>query len=100
MASHFLLATACFGAGFLASQLTAWIDLVHFGAFLSQNPHSSFFYLFTGLHALHLLGGIVLLMVVMLRHAPRRELVDVTTYYWHFLGVLWVVLFGTLHLIS
>jgi len=70
------------------------------GAFLAQNPHSSFFYLFTGLHALHLVGGIVALLVVLFRSAPRRELVDVVTYYWHFLGVLWLALFGVLQTIS
>jgi cytochrome c oxidase subunit 3 len=100
MASPLLIVTACLGMAFLASQLSAWRELVHFGAFLAQNPHSSFFYLFTGLHALHLVGGLVLLLVVLLRRAPRRELVDVAAYYWHFLGVLWIVLFGTLRLVS
>jgi cytochrome c oxidase subunit III len=93
MASHFLVATACLGAGFLASQLTAWRELMDQGAFLSQNPHSSFFYLFTGLHGAHLVGGLVALGVVLLAKSKRRELVDVVTYYWHFLGVLWIALF-------
>ncbi len=100
LASRFLIATGCLGAGFLAAQLTAWLELVHGGAFLAQNPHSSFFYLFTGLHAVHLIGGLVALMVVMLRHAPRRELVDVVAYYWHFLGLLWLALFSVLRLVS
>ena len=93
LASHLLLVTACLGVGFLASQLTAWRELIHEGAFLSQNPHSSFFYLFTGLHGAHLIGGLVALFVVVLGKSKRRELVDVTTYYWHFLGVLWIALF-------
>ncbi len=63
------------------------------GAYLAQNPHSSFFYLFTGLHAAHLVGGLVALAVVLLGRSKRRELVDVVAYYWHFLGVLWVALF-------
>jgi cytochrome c oxidase subunit 3 len=100
LASRFLVATGCLGAAFLASQLTAWRELVATGAFLAQNPHSSFFYLFTGLHALHLVGGVVALLVVMFRQAPRRELVDVVTYYWHFLGVLWIALFSVLRLFS
>ncbi len=99
-ASHLFLATGCLGAAFLASQLTAWRQLVRAGAYLSQNPHSSFFYLFTGLHALHLVGGLGALLVLLLRKNPRRELVDMVTYYWHFLGVLWLVLFGVLELIS
>jgi cytochrome c oxidase subunit III len=99
-ASRFLIASACLGAAFLASQLTAWRELVRLGVYLSQNPHSSFFYLFTGLHALHLVGGLVALGFVLGRHAPRREVVDVVAYYWHFLGGLWVALFGVLHWIS
>lgn len=95
-ASRMLIATACLGAGFLASQLTAWRELVAQGAYLAQNPHSSFFYLFTGLHAAHLVGGLVALFVVVLGKSKRRELVDVTCYYWHFLGVLWLGLFAVL----
>jgi cytochrome c oxidase subunit III len=99
-ASRFLIASACLGAAFLSSQLTAWRALVRAGAYLSQNPHSTFFYLFTGLHALHLVGGLVALGFVLGRRAPRREVVDVVAYYWHFLGGLWVALFGVLHWIS
>jgi len=95
-ASHLLVVTACLGAGFLASQLTAWRQLMKQGAYLAQNPHSSFFYLFTGLHAAHLLGGIVALGVLLLARSKRRELVDVVAYYWHFLGLLWVALFMVL----
>jgi cytochrome c oxidase subunit 3 len=95
-AQRLLIATACLGAGFLAAQITAWRDLVAQGAYLSQNPHSSFFYLFTGLHAAHLLGGLVALFVVVLGKSKRRELVDVVCYYWHFLGILWLALFAVL----
>ena len=96
LASRLLLVTACLGAGFLASQLTAWRELIAKGAFLSQNPHSSFFYLFTGLHGAHLLGGLVAMFIVVLGKSKRRELVDVVAYYWHFLGVLWIALFVVL----
>lgn len=96
LASHLLLATASLGAGFLASQLTAWRELVARGAYLTENPYSSFFYLFTGFHALHLIGGLVALFVVLLARSKRRELVDVVAYYWHFLAVLWIALFAVL----
>ena len=96
LASRLLLITACLGAEFLASQITAWRELVDQGVYLAQNPHSSFFYLFTGLHAAHLLGGLVALFVVVLAKSKRRELVDVVGYYWHFLGVLWIALFAIL----
>jgi cytochrome c oxidase subunit 3 len=93
VASRLLLATASLGVAFLAAQVTAWRQLVAGGAYLAQNPHSSFFYLFTGLHAAHLLGGLVVLFVILLGRSKRREMVDVGTYYWHFLGLLWVALF-------
>jgi cytochrome c oxidase subunit III len=99
-AAQLLIVTGCLGAAFLSSQLTAWRELVAYGAYLAQNPHSSFFYLFTGLHGAHLIGGIVALLVVLLRRSPRRELVDVTCFYWHFLGVLWIALFTVLKVVS
>lgn len=100
VASRFLIFTGCLGAAFLASQFTAWRELVNYGAFLSQNPHSSFFYLFTGLHAVHLLGGLAALLVVLIRRSPRRELVDMVAYYWHFLAILWIALYAVLGLVS
>ena len=79
---------------FLRRKITAWRELVRAGAYLLQNPHSSFFYLFTGLHALHLVGGMVACWWCCCASTPRRELVDMVAYYWHFLGVLWLVLFA------
>lgn len=99
-AGRLFIATAILGLAFLGSQFSAWRELVKEGAYLAQNPHSSFFYLFTGLHAAHLVGGLVCLAVVLLRRSPRREMVDAMTLYWHFLGVLWIALFSTLRLIS
>ena len=99
-ATYFFIATTILGLAFLGSQFSAWLELVKEGAYLAQNPHSSFFYLFTGLHAAHLVGGLVCLAVVLLRKSPRREMVDAMTLYWHFLGVLWIALFSTLHLVS
>lgn len=99
MSARLLVVTACLGAGFLASQLSAWRNLVQRGYYLAQNPYSSFFYLFTGLHAAHLVGGLIALFVVVLGRSTRRESVDVVAFYWHFLGVLWIALF-TILLIS
>lgn len=96
IASRLLLLTACSGAAFLASQFTSWHELIRRGVYLKMNPYSSFIYIFTGLHALHLFGGMVALAIVLLRRSKRRELVDVVCYYWHFMGLLWVALFATL----
>jgi len=92
-AARLLVMTACLGAAFLTSQVTAWRDLVQRGYYLAQNPYSSFFYMFTGLHAAHLIGGLIALFIVVLGRATKRESVDVVAYYWHFLGALWIALF-------
>jgi cytochrome c oxidase subunit III len=93
LASKLLLVTASLGVAFLAAQVSAWRQLVQEGAYLSGNPHSSFFYIFTGLHAAHLVGGLVALFILLLGRPKRRELFDVCCYYWHFLGLLWIALF-------
>jgi cytochrome c oxidase subunit 3 len=96
LAQRYLLGTACLGAAFLASQLTAWRELVRSGAYLAQNPFSSFFYLFTGLHGAHLVVGLIALFIVVAGRFKRRELIDAVGYYWHFLGALWIALFTVL----
>jgi cytochrome c oxidase subunit 3 len=96
LASRFLMATATLGMVFLAAQLFAWRELVKQGAYMMENPHGAFFYLFTGLHAAHLLGGLIALFVLLLGRQKRREVVDVAAYYWHFLTVLWLILFAVL----
>jgi cytochrome c oxidase subunit 3 len=95
IAARLLWITACLGCAFLVSQLASWRALVAQGVYLENNPYSSFFYLFTGLHAAHLLGGLIALGFVLLRRT-RREVIDATAHYWHFLGALWIVLFATL----
>jgi cytochrome c oxidase subunit 3 len=100
-ALRFLIATAVLGLVFLAAQLDAWRQLVKEGAYLMENPHGAFFYIFTGLHAAHLLGGLIALFVLIFRRQKRRrEVIDVAAYYWHFLGVLWVILFAVLKNVS
>jgi cytochrome c oxidase subunit 3 len=88
--------TAAFGLLFLISQLTAWRVLAASGVYLQQNPYSGFFYLFTGLHAAHLLGGLGGLWLISSKRRRRREVVDAAAFYWHFLGLLWVALFFVL----
>ena len=98
-----LLATAALGIGFLGSQLFAWRQLVRQGVYVASNPHSSFFYLLTAAHGVHLLGGLAALAYLLLRRkTPRgdemawaraRAKGDAVTLYWHFLDLLWVYLF-------
>lgn len=95
-ATPWFITTAALGTVFLGSQLTAWRELILQGLFLTQNPYSSFFYLFTAAHGAHLIGGLIALLVLIVRSRRRTELVDSIAFYWHFLGVLWIVLFAIL----
>ncbi|MDT7690364.1 MAG: cytochrome c oxidase subunit [Acidobacteriota bacterium] len=102
-----LTVTLLLGLGFLAAQLLAWRQLVAAGLYLASNPHSSFFYVLTGLHGIHLTGGILALgfLVAYARRAARgpewevkrRTLTDVVGIYWHFMDALWVFLFLLLY---
>lgn len=100
-------ATLALGLGFLASQVLSWRQLVAQGVYLATNPHSAFFYVLTGLHAVHLLGGIIALSYLFAiarqtdgahADAKRRTLTDVVGIYWHFMDLLWVLLFLLLFL--
>jgi cytochrome c oxidase subunit 3 len=89
--------TIVLGLLFLAGQLLAWRELVHAGVYLSSNPSSSFFYLFTAAHGLHLLGGLIALVAVDRMRHPRHLTLgtasEVVAVYWHFMDGLWVFLF-------
>src|SRR5262249_4478583 len=63
-AQAWVLATGALGALFVAGQVVGWRQLAQRGVFLSSNPHSSFFYVLTGVHAVHLLGGLAWFAVV------------------------------------
>jgi cytochrome c oxidase subunit 3 len=65
------------------------------GLYLATNPNSSFFYLLTAIHGLHVLGGLYGLTYVIRklnRVVLRRSTLDSFSYYWHFMGILWVYL--------
>ena len=90
-------ATALLGLAFLGGQLLGWRQLSARGVFLSTNPHSSFFYVLTGVHALHLLGGLVWGFVVVARLrrmtlTPGEDGLGLFATFWHFLGALWLYL--------
>ncbi|TMI99449.1 MAG: hypothetical protein E6H01_10990 [Bacillati bacterium ANGP1] len=94
-----LVVTTLLGLAFLAGQLLAWRQLATTGIYLATNPHSSFFYLLTGAHGLHLTGGIGALLYAV-RRAPAAEtasaaldVTDPVATYWHFLTGLWIYLF-------
>ncbi|HET8667191.1 MAG TPA: cytochrome c oxidase subunit 3 [Terriglobales bacterium] len=94
--------TIALGFTFLGGQWLAWADMQRHGWWISSGASSSFFYILTGTHALHLLGGILALLyaeALALRHKPveqRRIVVDVTAWYWHVIDILWIYLFALL----
>jgi cytochrome c oxidase subunit 3 len=93
---HWWGVTTILGVFFLAGQAIAWRQLAVAGVFLATNPSSSFFYVFTGAHALHLLDGIGGLIAITLRdpgRLTRATSVEVAAGYWHFMDGLWAFLF-------
>jgi cytochrome c oxidase subunit III len=94
--------TMILGGGFLAGQWMAWRELADRGFYLSTSASSSFVYLLTATHGVHLAGGILVLLyaaIVSLLNKPiesRRTVVDVTAWYWHFMLFLWLYVFALL----
>jgi len=94
-----LYATLGLGLLFVAGQYMAWLQLRSEGLYLATNPNSSFFYVFTAMHALHVLGGLAGLLRVIRKlglGTLRRSTLSATSIYWHFMGVLWIYLFALL----
>ena len=97
--------TFVLGAGFLVGQLLAWGEMRHEGIFVATNPSSSFFYVLTGTHGMHLLGGVLALAYAGVTSLLRKPLVtrfmvvDVTALYWHFMDFLWIYIFALLHFV-
>jgi len=96
-------ATIVLGVMFLAGQYYAWLQIAATNSVLSASLSSGFFFLLTGVHAVHLMGGILALLYAgastFLRRPPetRRIVIDVTAWYWHFMALLWVYIFGLLY---
>jgi cytochrome c oxidase subunit III len=97
-----LLAGGVFALAFLAGQLVAWRQLDAAGYYLTANPAAAFFYLITGVHGLHILGGLVALGRTMdkawqgVAAGEVRLSIELCATYWHFLLFVWLVLFGLL----
>ena len=97
-----LAVTTVLGFGFLAGQWAAWRVLASGGVYISTTPSSSFIYLMTVAHAVHLFGGIVALSTALVMSLGRERLerqyiiVDTASWYWHFMALLWVYVFALL----
>jgi cytochrome c oxidase subunit 3 len=96
-AQLYLWMTLGLGLLFIAGQYAAWLKLRSEGLYLATTPSSSFFYLFTVLHALHILGGLAGLTMVIWRFSKplptlRISTLSTVSYYWHFMDMLCIYL--------
>jgi cytochrome c oxidase subunit III len=100
----FLSLTMALGLLFVAGQYYSWVQLVNQNVFFAGNPAGSFVYVFTGLHAIHLLSGLIFLLIMLYGsirykvHSKNIVSMEMCTTYWHFLGGLWIYLFIFLNL--
>jgi cytochrome c oxidase subunit III len=87
------------GLAFLFGQWTAWKQLAASGFYVATSPSSSFVYLLTGTHAVHLIGGVLVLCaagmasLVGVSLVRRSIVVDITAWYWHFMSGVWIYIF-------
>ncbi|MCC5810712.1 MAG: cytochrome c oxidase subunit 3 [Ectothiorhodospiraceae bacterium] len=101
-----LLVAGVLALAFLASQFWAWRELQQAGLAVATNPANSFFFLMTGLHALHLVAGLMAWLRTRAVLAGRQEpaaiqsTVQLCAWYWHFLLAVWLALFGVLVLMA
>jgi cytochrome c oxidase subunit III len=99
--------TYVFGSVFVAGQIYEYVHLVHNGVKINSDAYGSAFYLTTGFHGLHVTGGLIAFLLIIGRsfatrrfgHAEATSAI-VTSYYWHFVDVVWIGLFATIYLLQ
>jgi cytochrome c oxidase subunit III len=98
--------TYVMGAFFIGGQVYEYAALVEEGMTISAHPYGSVFYLTTGFHGLHVTGGLIAFLLVLGRTFVTRRFTHeqatsaiVVSYYWHFVDVVWIALYGTIYLI-
>ena len=101
-AAQWVVLTAVLGTAFVANQALEWAEL---DFSVSSHAYGTLFYVLTGFHGLHVVGGIVLMLVVLgvgtgRTRAPLDESLTVAAYYWHFVDVVWVAMFATIYLLG
>jgi cytochrome c oxidase subunit 3 len=103
--SWFIL-TYIMGAVFIGGQAFEYVKLVEEGLTIPANAYGSLFYLATGFHGLHVTGGLVAFLFVLGRTYVARRFTHeqaisavVVSYYWHFVDVVWIILFATIYLV-
>ena len=101
-----LTATLALGVAFLCAQALLWQSALRAGLSASLDGYGAVFYALTGLHALHVVGGLAFLGVLVFESWRRRPLAEWATsmhlgsIYWHYMGAIWLVLFAVLYLVE
>ena len=100
-AKNYLLLVGFLTFAFITGQLLVWQYYVNLGQYVSTNPANAFFYLFTALHGLHILGGLFFwgratkkLFTKDYNVLKTRQAIELCAIYWHFLLIVWIILFG------
>lgn len=104
--NEWITLTYVMGAAFIGGQIFEYAELVEHGLTISSSPYGSVFYLTTGFHGLHVIGGLIAFLFLLARSFSARRFGHheattsiVTSYYWHFVDVVWIALFATIYLI-
>ncbi|GAB77636.1 cytochrome c oxidase subunit 3 [Austwickia chelonae] len=99
--------TYLFGAVFVAGQVWEYATLTSEGMTLSHNAYTSAFYITTGFHGIHVTGGLIAFLLIIGRSFTSRRYTHrqatgaiVTSYYWHFVDVVWIALFITIYILK
>lgn len=99
--------TFAMGAFFIGGQIFEYAELVHEGLTISSAPYGSVFFLATGFHGLHVTGGLIAFLIVMIRVSKARRFghsqattAIVVSYYWHFVDIVWIALFSAIYLVQ
>jgi cytochrome c oxidase subunit 3 len=98
--------TLVMGMIFVGGQLNEYRSLISEGNTIASSPYGSVFYLTTGFHGLHVTGGLVAFVIVLLRSKVGRYTPEkatsaiVVSYYWHFVDVVWIALYGAIYILQ
>jgi cytochrome c oxidase subunit 3 len=104
--NEWMVLTYLMGAFFIGGQVFEYAELVHEGLTISSSPYGSVFYLTTGFHGLHVVGGLIAFLFLLGRSFSAKRFghheattAIVTSYYWHFVDVVWIALFAVIYLL-
>ncbi|MBD7917117.1 heme-copper oxidase subunit III [Cellulomonas sp. Sa3CUA2] len=104
--NEWITLTYVMGAVFIGGQIFEYAELVEHGLTISSSPYGSVFYLTTGFHGLHVVGGLIAFLFLLGRSFSAKRFTHheettaiVTSYYWHFVDVVWIALFAVIYLI-